>query len=112
MDKTTIILGIAIIFFTLVEIICAIRINKINYKIKELEWIQILLDQASLTLDNSNLIFKATDKIIDFKQNNINLDLSLLDDAVELNFKFIDFVNNNTKNLHRFINECEIGESE
>lgn len=112
MDKGTIILGIAIIFFLSVAIICAIQIIKIDYKIKELQWIEILLDQAKFTLDNSDFIFKANDKIMSFKQNHMDLDLSLLDDAVEANFKAIDSVNCNVKNLHKFIHEYQEGEEE
>lgn len=110
MDKTIIGFGIAIIFFLSVSIICAIRLIVINCKIKELTWIQILLDQAKRTLDNSDLILKANDKIINFKKNNMNLDLSLLDDAFELNLKVVDSVNCNVKNLHKFIHEYQEGE--
>lgn len=110
MDKITVGFGIAIIFFLSVYIICTIRLIVINCKIKELTWIQILLDQAKRALDNSDLILEANDKIINFKKNNINLDLSLLDDAFELNLKAVDSVNCNVKNLHKFIHEYQEGE--
>jgi len=114
MDKMTIVFGIAIIFFTLVAIICEIQVIKINYKLKESKLMQLLISQTRFALNNAGLMIDANEKIIHFKlkQNDMDLDLSPLDDAVELNFKVIDSIHSNVSDLHKFINAYQKEETE
>lgn len=110
MDKMTSVFGVGIIFFALAAIICGIRLIKINYKIKELELIGLLIDQTGLALNNADLMIDINEKIIHFERNNMDLDLSSLIDAVELNFKVIDSTQSNVRDLHKIIDEYQKGE--
>lgn len=112
MDKMTIVFGVGIIFFALASIICGIRLIKINYKIKELALIDLLLDQTGLALYNADLIIDVNEKIILFERNHMDLDLSSLIDAVELNFKVIDSIQSNVRDLDKIIDKYQKGETE
>ena len=114
MSKMTIVFGIASIFFILVAIICKIQVIKIDYELKESRLMQLLIGQARFALNNAGLMIDANEKIIQFKlkQNNMDLDLSSLDDAVELNFKAIDSIHSNISDLHKFINAHQKEETE
>lgn len=87
MNKETIIVGVSVIFFALVVIIRTIYLVKENRKLKEPT--QTLLDISKLVVTSTKQINEANKKILRFELDHLDLDLSLLKDAFELNSEAI-----------------------
>lgn len=91
MNKETIVMGVSVIFLALIVIIRTIYLVKENRKLQESTRtsIRTLLDLSELVVASAGSINEANKKIFAFELDHLDLDLSLLKDAFELNSEAI-----------------------
>lgn len=114
MNKETIVMGVSVIFLALIVIIRTIYLIKRDRELQEstLLSMQTLLDLSQLVVTSAGSINEANKKILNFELDNLDLDLSLLQDAFKLNSEAIIFSGEVARILLDIIDERQNGKKQ